>query len=381
MKKLLKMTSVLAATALLFASCSASIPGEVVGKVNARDIFIPYFSEIFPAVEESTQNSTEENETSTTPNEETSTANETPTYDKSSAVIVSTMGAVFEETGNAKYDSRALNTAINNAKSQDGDDYLTKASETYGLPIRTEKDLINVLRFSLIYSTYLENMANITPEQIQESYADKYAVKYCASHILIENEDGANAILKKINSGETTFDALAEQAKVLSEEAAAAEATTTTNTTGKLQASNITLNDVKIKEFSDLDCQPASTYVAEFSEALQNMPENSVTPELVKTQFGYHIIQLTTIEKAELTKELEKEIRAALVQAKQQEPGFSAHAIKLLLDQVEVTFSNDKAKEQFEDYKTKVLEQAESFVPADAESSTANNEESSTNSN
>lgn len=380
MKKLLKMTSVLATTALLFASCSASIPGEVVGKVNARDIFIPYFSEIFPAVEESTQNSTEENEPSTTPNEET-TANATPTYDKSSAVVVSTMGAVFEETGNAKYDSRALNTAINNAKAQDGDNYLAKASETYGLPIRTEKDLINVLRFSLIYSTYLENMANITPEQIQESYADKYAVKYCASHILIENQDGANAILKKINSGETTFDALAEQAKVLSEEAAAAEATTTTNTSGKLQASNITLDDVKIKEFSDLDCQPASTYVPEFAEALQNMPENSVTPELVKTQFGYHIIQLTTIEKAELTKELEKEIRAALVQAKQKEPGFSAHAIKLLLDQVEVTFSNDKAKEQFEDYKTKVLEQAESFVPADAESSTTNNEESSTNSN
>ncbi|MBN9321415.1 MAG: peptidyl-prolyl cis-trans isomerase [Delftia acidovorans] len=91
--------------------------------------------------------------------------------------------------------------------------------------------------------------------------------EYKASHILVESEDRAKAIIAEING--------------------------------------------------DLDWANPGNYVPEFSEALIKLEKGGMTQEPVKTQFGYHIIRLDDARQAELPKF--EEVKPQIVQQLQQQ--------------------------------------------------------------
>ena len=83
----------------------------------------------------------------------------------------------------------------------------------------------------------------------------------CASHILVETEDEAEAVLERLDAGED-FAVVATEVSI----------DTGTGPNG-----------------GSLDCSPAFRYVPEFAEAAVAAPIGEVT-EPVETEFGYHII-------------------------------------------------------------------------------------------
>ena len=101
-------------------------------------------------------------------------------------------------------------------------------------------------------------------DKIKASAGDK---EYRARHILVEKEDEAKALLAQIKSG-AKFEDLA---KANSKDPGSAE------------------------NGGDLDWASPGNYVPEFSAAMTKLEKGQVTPEPVKSQFGFHIIKLEDV--------------------------------------------------------------------------------------
>lgn len=116
--------------------------------------------------------------------------------------------------------------------------------------------------------------------------------EYKARHILVESEDDARAIIDKLAAGED----FAELAKDSQDPGSASEG-------------------------GDLGWNAADTFVKEFGDALATLDKGSTTKEPVKTQFGYHVIQLEDIrdKAAPAFEQLEPQIRQQLERARIQQ--------------------------------------------------------------
>ncbi|APE49077.1 peptidylprolyl isomerase [Delftia sp. HK171] len=98
--------------------------------------------------------------------------------------------------------------------------------------------------------------------------------EYKASHILVESEDRAKAIIAEIKAGKKFEDIAKKESKDPGSGARG----------------------------GDLDWANPGNYVPEFSEALIKLEKGGMTQEPVKTQFGYHIIRQDDVRQAELPK-------------------------------------------------------------------------------
>jgi peptidyl-prolyl cis-trans isomerase C len=108
----------------------------------------------------------------------------------------------------------------------------------------------------------------VTDADIQGEY-DKFkaqsgGTEYRASHILVEKEDDAKALIAQIKGGAKFEDV----AKKNSKDPGSAE------------------------KGGDLDWANAGSYVPEFSQAMAKLQKGQMTQEPVKSQFGWHIIRL-----------------------------------------------------------------------------------------
>lgn len=111
----------------------------------------------------------------------------------------------------------------------------------------------------------------ITDEQLQTQYegfvkqaGDK---EYKARHILVDTEEEAKTIIAQLGRGET-FEKLAKEKS----------------------------KDTGSKENGgDLDWGPAGRYVPEFGTALRVLQKGQVTPNAIKTAFGWHVIRLDDV--------------------------------------------------------------------------------------
>jgi peptidyl-prolyl cis-trans isomerase C len=112
---------------------------------------------------------------------------------------------------------------------------------------------------------------------------------YKASHILVESEDRAKAIIAEIKAGKKFEDIAKKESKDPGSGARG----------------------------GDLDWANPGNYVPEFSEALIKLEKGGMTQEPVKTQFGYHIIRLDDARQAELPKF--EEVKPQIVQQLQQQ--------------------------------------------------------------
>jgi peptidyl-prolyl cis-trans isomerase C len=100
--------------------------------------------------------------------------------------------------------------------------------------------------------------------------AQSTGTEYRARHILVEKEDDAKSLIAQIKAG-AKFE---ELAKKNSKDPGSGE------------------------NGGDLDFAKADSYVPEFGQAMTKLKKGEMTPEPVKTQFGYHIIRLDDTREA-----------------------------------------------------------------------------------
>lgn len=118
----------------------------------------------------------------------------------------------------------------------------------------------------------------VTDAEIKAEY-DKFAAanngkEYKASHILVEKEDEAKAIIASIKKGAKFADIAKKQSKDPGSGA----------------------------KGGDLDWAAPSSYVSEFTEALVKLEKGKMTQTPVKSQFGWHVIRLDDVREAQLPK-------------------------------------------------------------------------------
>jgi peptidyl-prolyl cis-trans isomerase C len=92
--------------------------------------------------------------------------------------------------------------------------------------------------------------------------------EYKVSHILVENEADAKAIIEQLKKNPGDFAKLAKEKS----------------------------KDPGSKENGgDLDWGPAARYVKPFSDAVQSQPKGQISAAPVKTDFGYHVIRVDDV--------------------------------------------------------------------------------------
>ena len=133
----------------------------------------------------------------------------------------------------------------------------------------------------------------VTDAEIKAEY-DKFAAantgkEYKASHILVEKEDEAKAIIASIKKGAKFADIAKKQSKDPGSGA----------------------------KGGDLDWANPSSYVSEFTEALVKLDKGQMTQTPIKTQFGWHIIRLDDMREAQLPKI--EEVKPQIAQQLQQQ--------------------------------------------------------------
>ncbi|MGS5087190.1 peptidylprolyl isomerase [Hydrogenophaga sp. A37] len=134
----------------------------------------------------------------------------------------------------------------------------------------------------------------VTDAEIKAEY-DKFTAanggkEYRARHILVEKEEDAKAIIAAIKGGAKFED----QAKAKSKDPGSGA------------------------NGGDLDWANAASYVTEFSEAMIKLEKGQMTPEPVKSQFGFHIIRVDDVRQAKLPafEELKPQIAQQMQQQK-----------------------------------------------------------------
>ncbi|GAB3628725.1 peptidylprolyl isomerase [Pandoraea terrae] len=131
-------------------------------------------------------------------------------------------------------------------------------------------------------------------DQIKKQFGDK---EYHARHILVPSEDLAKEIIAKLKGGAK----FADLAKQYSKDPGSAQ------------------------NGGDLDWSPANAYVPEFAAALGKLQKGQMTDAPVKTNFGYHVIQLDDVRDAqipslaEVKPQLEQQMREEKLQKFEQE--------------------------------------------------------------
>lgn len=134
----------------------------------------------------------------------------------------------------------------------------------------------------------------VTDAEIQAKYAEFKAQssgkEYRARHILVEKEDLAKKLIADLKRGAKFEDLAKKNSK----------------------------DPGSAKNGGDLDWSTADRYVPEFSDAMVKLDKGQVTPQPVKSQFGFHVIKLEETRDAQLPsmEELKPQIEQALAQQK-----------------------------------------------------------------
>ncbi|MCE2988827.1 MAG: peptidylprolyl isomerase [Burkholderiales bacterium] len=124
---------------------------------------------------------------------------------------------------------------------------------------------------AVLIRAYFDDFAKANPitdaqlKQLYDGFVSQMGDKeFKARHILVDTEDEAKALIAQIGRGES-FEKLAKDKS----------------------------KDTGSKDNGgDLDWGPAGRYVPEFGNALRVLQKGQLTPNPIKTQFGWHVIRL-----------------------------------------------------------------------------------------
>ena len=159
------------------------------------------------------------------------------------------------------------------------DEMFIQEAEKRGLAASADyKAQMEIARQTILVQALLSDYEKKNPVSEADTKAeyDKFkaqssGTEYRARHILVETEDEAKALIAQIKAG-AKFEDLA---KKNSKDPGSGE------------------------HGGDLDFAAPSAYVPEFSQALVKLKKGEMTETPVKTQFGYHIIQLMDTREAQ----------------------------------------------------------------------------------
>ena len=154
---------------------------------------------------------------------------------------------------------------------------------------------LDLARQSVMVGAYLDNWTRshpVTDAQVQAEYDRQVKLagdkEYKARHILVDKEEDAQAIIKKLQAGEK-FEDLVKDSK-----------------------------DPGSKDNGgDLGWSRASAFVPSFADALTKLEKGKFTPQPVKTEYGYHVILLDDVRKFEPPKF--EDVKARIQQGLQQQ--------------------------------------------------------------
>ncbi len=165
-----------------------------------------------------------------------------------------------------------------------------------------QRQLENARQEILIRATIRDHLKAhpITDEEIQAEY-DRLKTQvgekeYRPSHILVETDDEAKAIIAQLKKG-AKFEELAKKSK----------------DPGSAQSGG------------DLDWNTPGTFVKEFSDAMVKLEKGKYTEEPVKSQFGWHVIRLDDVREAkappleQVRPQIQQELERKRVQQLQQD--------------------------------------------------------------
>jgi peptidyl-prolyl cis-trans isomerase C len=179
---------------------------------------------------------------------------------------------VAAQLGQGQTDSPQLRTAVREELVRR--EVLAQESEKKGMEKKTDVQAqLAMTRQGVLIGAYLQDYVKTHPvsddmikkeyESIRTALGDK---EYKARHILVDSEDEAKAIIAKLKGGEK-FEELAKQSK-----------------------------DPGSKERGgDLGWANQAAYVKPFSEAMIKLEKGKVSDTPVKTDFGWHVIQLDDV--------------------------------------------------------------------------------------
>ena len=147
----------------------------------------------------------------------------------------------------------------------------------------------DVIKQSLLQKAALSEGLEVTDEEIEDQY-DRMNKEIDAQHILVEDEETANEVVKKIDKDED-FEELAKEYS----------------------------SDGSAEDGGNLGYFSVGDMVPEFEEAAYNMKEGDVS-DPVQSQFGFHIIKVNDIRDSEddigSLEDNEKEIKDQLLTEK-----------------------------------------------------------------
>lgn len=200
---------------------------------------------------------------------------------------------------------------FNQYKEQFGDSF-KDVLQSQGL---TEEQFKSNIRFTLLQEK-AEKDIEVTDEEIEKYYNQgKYELH--ARHILVDDEATAKEVLEKLNKGED----FVELAKEYSKDSANAE------------------------QGGDLGWFTVGTMVTEFNDAAYALEVNEIS-EPVKTDYGYHIIQVLDKREVEdygTLEEKKDEIRQKLIDMK----GGFATKLTELVKEAKIEIKDKDLKDAF----------------------------------
>lgn len=223
-----------------------------------------------------------------------------------------------------KYDvsNEEVQAELDNLKERLGESY-EDALEAQGL---TEDDLVADIRKALLQEKAITDGIEVTDEEM-EQYYERMKTEVKAKHILVEDEDTAEEVLKKLDKGED----FAKLAKEYSQDPASAE------------------NGGDVGFFS------VGEMVEPFEDAAYTLEIDKVS-EPIQSDFGYHIVIVTERKEVEedigTFEENKDDIRRAITERKidpetamqRIDDLVSETKIKVKVKEYENLFKKDEAK-------------------------------------
>ncbi len=230
------------------------------------------------------------------------------------------LNLIYSEILPEKYevDKKEFKEKYEQFKSLYGENYSLVLAQ-YGL---TDDDIKRNIELELLIAEVeKEAIKNIkvTDKEIKEYY-DKNYPQIHARHILVEDKDTALEIKKKLEQGED----FAELAKEHSTDPGSAQ------------------------NGGDLDWFGPGKMVKEFSDAAFKLEKNEIS-DPVKTEHGYHIIQVLDKKKKPKLEDVKKEIKKELRQQKyENDPSILQEALKKEMEEAGVKIKDKELRKKIE---------------------------------